>query len=97
MLKTCIDKNKKFFLVKGETVRGQLTFKAEKATSKLECELFGVIGGISLPFPGGCPVVDGCTALTAGDCPVESGETFVYTMEMYIEPLYPSVRKCLII
>ena len=37
---------------KSETVRGQLTFKANKATTSLECEIFGIIGGIPLPFPG---------------------------------------------
>jgi hypothetical protein len=37
---------------KGDTVTGQLTFKANKAASSLECEIFGIIAGIPLPFPG---------------------------------------------
>jgi hypothetical protein len=37
---------------KGETVTGKLTFKASKATSSLKCAIFGVVGGIPLPFPG---------------------------------------------
>ncbi len=35
--------------------------------------------------------MDACTALSSGDCPIESRETIVYNMEMKIEPLYPSV------
>jgi len=37
---------------KGDTVTGQLTFKANRAAKTLECEIFGVIAGIPLPFPG---------------------------------------------
>ncbi len=37
----------------GETVTGKLTFKASKATSSLECKIYGVIGGIDIPMPGG--------------------------------------------
>ena len=52
---------------KGDTVRGQLAFQANKATNKLDCEIFGIIGGLPLPFPGGCPVKDGCMALSSGN------------------------------
>jgi hypothetical protein len=34
----------------GETVTGKLTFKASKATSSLECMLYGVVCGTELPF-----------------------------------------------
>jgi len=40
---------------------------------------------------GGCPVVDACTALIEGDCPVEAGEKIVYDMELFIDPTFPSV------
>ena len=40
---------------------------------------------------GGCPVVDACSALSTGDCPIEAGETFVYNIEMKIEPIFPAV------
>lgn len=26
-----------------------------------------------------------------GNCPIEAGETFVYNIEMFIEPIFPSV------
>jgi hypothetical protein len=80
---------------KGQTVRGQLSFKASKTTSSLKCELYGIIGGIPLPFPGGCPVVDACTAMTTGSCPIAAGELFVYNMEMFIDSSYPSVSQTL--
>jgi hypothetical protein len=37
---------------KGDTARGQLTFKANKAAKSLTCQIYGIIGGVSLPFPG---------------------------------------------
>ena len=40
---------------------------------------------------GGCPVVDACTALVIGDCPVEAGEKIVYDIELFIDPTFPSV------
>jgi hypothetical protein len=76
---------------KGDTVRGQLTFKATKATNKLFCEIYGIIAGIPLPFPGGCPVVDGCSSLSTGDCPIEVDEDIVYNIEMFIDPSFPAV------
>ena len=76
---------------KGETVRGQLTFKASKATNKLYCESYAIFAGISFPFPGGCPVVDGCSSLTTGDCPIAVDETIVYNIEMFIDPSFPAV------
>ena len=36
-------------------------------------------------------MVDACTALSSGDCPIEAGETIVYNIEMKIEPVFPSV------
>jgi hypothetical protein len=33
-----------------------------------------------------CPVVDACTSFSSGDCPVESGETIVYDIEMKVVP-----------
>ncbi len=36
-------------------------------------------------------MVDACTALSSGDCPIEAGETIVYNIEMKIEPIFPSV------
>ena len=76
---------------KGQLASGQLAFKAGKATATLTCELFGVIGGVVLPFPGGCPVPNACVSLSTGSCPISPGETFVYNMEVFIETGYPSV------
>ena len=76
---------------KGDTVRGQLTFKASKTTKSLKCEIYGVILGIPVPMPGGCPIEDACTSLTKGDCPVESGETFQYDIELLIDQSFPTV------
>ena len=76
---------------KGSTVTGQMTFKSSGATSTLECSIYGIIFGLEVPFPGGCPVVDACSALSQGDCPVEAGEEIVYDLSITIESIYPSV------
>lgn len=74
---------------RGTTVTGKMTFAATSATDSLECKIYGVILGVEVPFPGGCPVVDACSALSQGDCPIEAGEEFVYNLEMKIENIYP--------
>ena len=47
--------------------------------------------GLEVPFPGGCPVVDACSSLTSGDCPIEAGEELVYEVTMDIQQIYPPV------
>jgi hypothetical protein len=78
---------------KGSTVVGQMTFKASAASPSLECSIYGVIFGLEVPFPGGCPVVDACSALSQGDCPIEAGEEFVYNLSMKIESIFPAVIR----
>ena len=68
-----------------------MTFKASAASPSLECSIYGIIFGLEVPFPGGCPVVDACSALSQGDCPIEAGEEFVYNLSMKIENVYPAV------
>ena len=76
---------------RGSTVVGQMTFMASAASPSLECSIYGIILGLEVPFPGGCPVVDACSALSQGDCPIEAGEEFVYNLSMKIENVYPAV------
>ena len=76
---------------RGSTVIGQMTFMASAASPSLECSIYGIILGLEVPFPGGCPVVDACSALSQGDCPIEAGEEFVYNLSMKIENVYPAV------
>jgi len=75
---------------KGSTVVGQMTFKASAASPSLECKIYGIIFGLEVPFPGGCPVVDACSALSQGDCPIEAGEEFIYNLSMKIESIFPA-------
>merc|ERR1739838_332097 len=61
---------------KGSTVVGQMTFKASAASPSLECSIYGIIFGLEVPFPGGCPM--------------EAGEEFVYNLSMKIESIFPA-------
>ena len=76
----------------GTQAHGKLYYTAAATRQKLDCEIFGNIGGIWLPFPGDCPVPDGCAALEQGDCPVEAGEEIIYDIALDIEPSFPPVR-----
>merc|ERR1712002_272738 len=76
--------------IKGTTVIGQMTFAASAATASLECSIYGIIFGVEIPFPGGCPVVDACSTLSQGDCPIEAGEEFVYDLSIKIENIFPA-------
>ena len=76
---------------KGSTVTGQMMFTASGGVESLECKIYGIILGVEVPFPGGCPVVDACSSFASGDCPIEAGEELVYNVEMKIENIYPAV------
>ena len=98
-------------VARGSSAKGKMTFAATGAAESLECKIYGIILGLEVPFPGGCPVVDACSvqilnfplkifterisfffqSLSAGDCPIEAGEEFVYNVEMKIENIYPPV------
>jgi hypothetical protein len=67
-----------------------MTFMIEidKTTTKIGFNFHRLF---SIFFSGGCPVVDACTSLTSGDCPIEAGETIVYNIEMFIDTTFPAV------
>ena len=79
--------------VQGGTVKGQLTFSPTAPAESLTCKIYGIVLGIEVPFPGGCPQPNACDAISSGDCPIEVGEEFVYDVEMKIESYYPTVRR----
>merc|ERR1712018_20882 len=74
---------------KGGKLMGQLKFAPTFPAQSLRCQMYGVILGQDIPFPGGCPVTDVCANLASGDCPIEAGEEFVWNMEMPIESWFP--------
>merc|ERR1711990_856800 len=75
---------------RGETVNGRLKFSSTGSASTLTCQLYGIILGVEVPFPGGCPVVEACNDVSVGDCPIEAGEIFDYKMTMKIESFFPA-------
>ena len=66
-------------------------FTSTGSATTLTCQLYGIILGIEVPFPGGCPVVEACNDVSVGDCPIEAGEIFDYKMTMKIESFFPAV------
>ena len=57
----------------------------------IDCKIYGKIG-VWVPFPGDCPVANGCDALEQGSCPLEEGEEVVYDISLKIEDFFPPVR-----
>ena len=77
---------------KGTSVEGQLTFKSSVKTNSLKCDIHGKLG--ILPYvPYGCPVVDACSSLSKGNCPIEDGKEYVYDLKMEIKSWFPAVSK----
>ena len=68
-------------------------FSSTGSASTLTCQLYGIILGVEVPFPGGCPVVEACNDVSVGDCPIEAGEIFDYKMTMKIESFFPAVSR----
>ena len=44
-------------------------------------------------MPYGCPIVDACSALSQGNCPIEDGKEYVYDLKMEIKSWFPAVSK----
>ena len=76
----------------GKQATGKLYYTAAGHREKLDCKIYGNVGGIWVDFPGDCPVADGCAALEQGDCPVEEGEEIVYDIALDVESYFPQVR-----
>ena len=77
----------------GEQAIGKLYYTNMGTTaSKIDCLIYGNIG-VWVPFPGDCPVPDGCAALEQGDCPLEEGEEIIYDIALNIEPFFPPVSS----
>jgi len=47
-------------------------------------QVTGLLGPIELPFPEGC-AKDACTAFSTGYCPVETGESIVYEIDLEVD------------
>lgn len=78
---------------RGETAHGGFIFKAGAATETMTCEIFGIIFGETLPFPGGCLNQNACEDIIDGNCPIEQGEEFEYEIDMPILETYPAVSQ----
>ena len=75
----------------GTTARGKLYYTNYGTKAQvIDCKIYGEVG-VWVPFPGDCPVADGCAALEQGDCPLEEGEEIVYDIELKIEDYFPPV------
>nr|QAX87810.1 NPC2-1 [Pardosa pseudoannulata] len=76
-------------LKRGETYSYGLTFESLTDSKSLKAVVHGVIGGISMPYP--IPNSNACEGSNV-ECPLESGNTYMYGNEIEIRKSYPSVR-----
>ena len=76
---------------RGAKVTGQLFFTVTQPIESLTCSIYAHVGPAWIPFPGGCPTVDGCTSLSNGQCPLKVGDTAVYNINMEVPSFSPAV------
>ncbi|CAG0899191.1 unnamed protein product [Darwinula stevensoni] len=60
------------------------------SSASLEPEVWGIIGGIPVPF-GGVPE-NACESLIEGRCPFADGDHLVYSEGMEVLAIYPSIE-----
>ncbi|EFX86463.1 NPC intracellular cholesterol transporter 2 homolog a-like [Daphnia pulex] len=74
---------------RGTNVSVQYDFVAVDSTNTLDSDVKGVIGGVTLPWPGQFPPA--CEDAIVGDCPVTAGESMTMSTILVLSPSFPSV------
>jgi len=77
--------------VKGKDVSGEIYFTVKKPINEMTCKIYAILGLVTIPFPGGCPVTNACDSLTTGKCPLAAGQDAVYAIKMNIPTIAPAV------
>jgi len=76
-------------LKKGTNVTFSVTFSPTAAATTLTSEVYGIIANVPVKFP--LPNPNGC--LNSGlQCPLVAGQTYTYSDNLYILPLYPALN-----
>merc|ERR1712168_834370 len=74
---------------RGADLDGNITFTAASDSATYKNEVYAVVGGIPLPWPGFDP--DFCGKLSEGDCPGEKREKLTYNIHTHVEDTYPKI------
>uniref|UniRef100_H2YI48 NPC intracellular cholesterol transporter 2 n=1 Tax=Ciona savignyi TaxID=51511 RepID=H2YI48_CIOSA len=75
-------------LVKGKNYTVNVTFTTMEATDSAYAYVYGILDGVSVPFP--LPQPDGC--MSNLKCPLKSNQTYVYSATLPVLSLYPDVK-----
>ena len=75
-------------LVKGTNETVTITFTPKEAFTDLTNKLYGLIGGVPVPFP--LPQADACKLGVT--CPMAAGTEYVEAVVLYIESAWPDIQ-----
>lgn len=75
---------------RGTNVSVEYDFVSAVSTNTLTTDVKGVIGGVSLPWPGRFPPA--CEDVKVGDCPVAVAEPITMSTLLVLSPAFPSVN-----
>ncbi|XP_049801930.1 NPC intracellular cholesterol transporter 2-like [Schistocerca nitens] len=75
---------------RGESMSGNITFVTERATTSLRPDVLANIGGVEVNYQ--LPQQDACQSLVSGSCPLQAGQTAVYSLVINILEMYPKVN-----
>jgi len=80
---------KMYVLRKGVDYTVNVTFTSTESTKTAHAQVYGIVAGIPVPFS--LPNADGCkdSGIT---CPIQQGQTYVYSATLPVSKLYPSVK-----
>ena len=83
--------NSPCLLQHGKSYTINVTFSAGKSDSSLTAKVYGILGGVKVPFP--IPHKDACAGGLSGlNCPLKAGGEYTYTATLYVSKLYPLVK-----
>ncbi|OXA38930.1 NPC intracellular cholesterol transporter 2 [Folsomia candida] len=78
---------------RGQNYSIEIDFENNRGTEILTAEVYGIILGIPVPWPG--LDRDGCNHMIIGGCPMHVGDYVTYGMAMPVDTLLPPVEATL--
>ncbi|GIY35915.1 NPC intracellular cholesterol transporter 2 [Caerostris extrusa] len=74
---------------RGEKYTYDVTFESLTESEKLRTVIYGIVGGVLLPFP--VPNPDACEQSDI-ECPLQNGQTYNYAYDIEVRKSYPALQ-----
>ncbi|XP_063222514.1 NPC intracellular cholesterol transporter 2 isoform X2 [Bacillus rossius redtenbacheri] len=70
----------------GKPISADVSFSVDHTVTKMKPDVKALALGTTIDYP--LPQQDGCAALVDASCPVESGESIIYHLQLNIPPIH---------